>query len=238
MASSANGSGILDVTTFYSSALLVRLIVIPVVFWGVIAVLVLKRRGAARRLVLTLLGPLLTACALFVFATNGSLVLALLALATLPGTADIFLVHFVSRFSDFLMYPLMGAIAVAALSGLVAGVFAKYWPAVAAWAFPLAFLVLGQIQFHRDIARASENFKPDCLSAGSFISSLSQALKGDPFQSNLHAEARKAGEIYGWSFKARDFYKLPESTRGNVSASSSFSLTYPSCPKVPPPSNR
>jgi hypothetical protein len=112
------------------------------------------------------------------------------------------------------------------------------WPTAAVAVFSVVFLAAGQLQFHHDVRSAAEALGAKCLEAGSFRDAVSAGLN---FQrSSLYAAARNAEDIYGWSFRKRDFYKVPEDAKRYVRShrSPSFESPLPPCWPLPHPPSR
>jgi hypothetical protein len=134
-----------------------------------------------------------------------------------------------SRYYSFLSVPLSSAIllslAAAAAWARLSGKLRLLWPTVLVSVFAITFVIAGKIQFDHDVRSATEKLSPDCLDTGFFVDSPLRT----PF--SLHAAALKDGDVYGWSFRERDFYKLPRSVVPNVDLPKAHGHTsdYPSC---------
>lgn len=155
-------------------------------------------------------------------------------LLLLPVVAPFFVVSVWSKFYSFLAIPSLVALLITTAViftwlRFATGRGRAFWPTVAITTFLVTLLVAGEIQFYRDVRSASGKYEPDCLDAGSFIAAVQG---GSPeFQFDLHAAFHKGPDMYAWSFRQRDFYKLPETIGQNVSSrkSSWFAFDYPPC---------
>lgn len=158
----------------------------------------------------------------------------LLNVLLLPVFAPFAVVSVWSKFFSFLAIPSLVALLITSAAiftwlRFVAGWGRAFWPTVAVTTLLVTLLIAGEIQFYRDVRLAAGKYEPDCLDAGSFMAAV---LGGSPeFQFDLHAAFHKGADMYAWSFRQRDFYKLPETIVQNVSSrtSSWFAFDYPRC---------
>jgi hypothetical protein len=123
-----------------------------------------------------------------------------------------------SKFFSFLALPLLGAIISAAITTLLwrrflTGRWRAIWPIVAVLTFSITIIGLCQLQFDRDLASSAARLAPDCLDQKSFLEAVRLAGRQN---FGLHASAAKGDDAYGWSFRSRDFYKLPPNVKKNV----------------------
>lgn len=168
-----------------------------------------------------------------IFLSRASLPAFLLGALFWPVFAPGALLWAYSTYFAFLGVPLL----VSALAAIVAGFLhyrflgraRNFWPTTSVIVGFLSFLVAGEFQFHSRLENAAASLPPVCVTSDSFLNSMRHA--GADFQFHLHAEAIKAGDLYAWSFRENDFYKVPDSARGNVRThpGSWFSLPYPPC---------
>lgn len=132
-------------------------------------------------------------------------------------------------------YPLLFAPAmVAALSAAFVGLcigtaksqrLARCWPFAVIGVFAAVFLLAGEHQLRTRLLYQAEVLRADCMSALPFWGALQNA--GSSRQ--LHAEARKAGKRYAWSFSSADFYPVPVDVASYVRPPVGAVRTFPSC---------
>jgi hypothetical protein len=135
-----------------------------------------------------------------------------------------------NTFYSFLSVPLFVSLGIAVGATLVWIKFAsrrlrQFWPGIALAFFLVTGLAAGQVQYQRDVTAAAKRLSPECLDGGSFV----DAIAGHN-RFRLHARAVKVDEIYAWSFRERDFYRLPKGIDRNVSLKRAPLLSkHPSC---------
>lgn len=186
--------------------------------------------GIALQLVLAVLLTLVVT-----YGLNRDLLGAWLSItALLPVGLPLFGLFAWSKFYGFLAWPLLcatlvSATAVAVWTSRLTGRPRLLWPTVLVVSFFATFVAVGEFRFHRDVRSAAERLSPDCLDAGSLLDALASGVGHGRF--SLHAAARKGSETFGWSFRKRDFYKVPETVDRNVRSARSrwFVSRYPSC---------
>jgi hypothetical protein len=138
-----------------------------------------------------------------------------------------------SKYFAFLCVPLLTMAVTAVLAGFLhhrfLGRWRNFWPTASVIVGFLSFLVAGELHFHSRLKQAAVSLPPVCVTSDSFLNSMRHA--GADFQFDLHAEAIKAGDLYAWSFRTNNFYKVPDGARGNARThpGSWFSLPYPPC---------
>ena len=128
--------------------------------------------------------------------------------------------------------PLLAAIC---LGGLIASYIRKHsksyflviLPTVFILAGSFGFLVVGEMSFQLRLKQSTQSFSPSCLSGGSFMEFFRNAND----DTHLNAKAQKDGELYGWSFRRNNFFKLPSQPERNpVAVNSSWWWSpYPAC---------
>lgn len=119
--------------------------------------------------------------------------------------------------SHFLALPVVAAVAISAAASFAwyrffPGTPRAFTPSIAVVTFAIGFLAAGQIQFRHAVLTAAEVLQPDCLDSNSFVGALSEARQPS---GKLYARAVRGADVYGWSFRTRSFYKLPDSVKRN-----------------------
>lgn len=179
-----------------------------------------------------ILGTFFVAAALLTTMFREAGFFALFALMGWPVLSLFAFARAVTAHQDFFWLPVTLASVAALISGLWCWrMFAFHWfalsPAVCIAVFTGIFLLVGQVKFCHALTSSVARLSPDCADAASFISALSNA--GAEYQFNLHAAARKGDALYAWSFRANDFYEVPERVKQNVSAPRGAIGAYISC---------
>lgn len=141
----------------------------------------------------------------------------LLAAILAPIISPLFLHSALTEFAALVAPLLITAAGSAMLSVVLAQRFAHrgfhpLLPTAAALTVVVAFVVTGEFTFHRDVAAAATKLHPDCLDKRPFAMALVEPNK----RTVLPARAVKGNAMYGWSFRAQDFYRLPASVTRNV----------------------
>ena len=100
-------------------------------------------------------------------------------------------------------------------------VLRKLWPYTKTWHSILAFtasisMFLASAEARNYLLQQQEIKKLafDCLSYRPFIASITKT--GNEFQFEYHSAGRIGKDVYGWSYKKGEFYKVPLSVNGNL----------------------
>jgi hypothetical protein len=123
-----------------------------------------------------------------------------------------------SSYTGFLSLPLLVAVGIGTASAFVAHHFLQgrlrvFVPTVGVIALTSAFFLACHLSFERDVMAASVKLQPDCLDRRPFPRIL---LKGyGRWTPKLRVRAQKGPDVYGWSFRTRDFYKLGDNVQNN-----------------------
>lgn len=133
----------------------------------------------------------------------------------------------------FLREPLLFS---AIVAGVVGALHYRYvdwgrifWPTTMVLAGFLSLVVAGEVELHLELVKAAAALQPDCLTSDSFFGAIAGGRDGH--RDNLYATAIKDGAQYGWSYRASDFYEIPESVNGvHTQPGAWFSLPYRACP--------
>jgi hypothetical protein len=158
-----------------------------------------------------------------------------------PLAAPLVIGSILHGFGEFIDIPILSggitfAVSAFALSKYLRGWAQWVWPTLSLIAATSTFLLIADMRFDSLLEVAAQRLSPDCLDTGSIRHAL--AIQGAEYQFNLYAAARKGAGLYAWSFRTRDFYKVPESAMRNVRAPRGPIASFPSCyadKKVPNP---
>lgn len=154
---------------------------------------------------------------------------ALGLLTTWPAVAPLYALYICIGYPLLFAPAMIGAL-FAAFAGLCIGTaksprLARCWPFAVIGVFAAVFLLAGEYQFRRHLQHQGEVLRVDCMDALPFW----RALLNNGSSRQLHAEARKAGKRYAWSFSRADFYPIPVDVGSYVRPPLGAVGTLPSC---------
>jgi hypothetical protein len=158
--------------------------------------------------------------------------LAFVSVLLYPGIAPLELMKTWFSFEDFIRVPLVGSGVAFAISAMLLhnnlrGYAQWAWPTFALLTATATFVLIAEIRFHQKLASAAAKLAPDCLDTGSILNAI--AIAGAEYQFNLHAAARKGHDLYAWSFRHGDFYKVPDDAKRNVGVPRGPIANFQSC---------
>jgi hypothetical protein len=188
-----------------------------VVYWGVVFWPWIKHReivrplGSWRRIMLAL--PIIFIC-LMILRADASQLFGVVS----PPLGLVVISKKLSKFSTF-VWPLLLASTTVFVSVTI--ILFKFFPKIKTWHASIAmlagittFLAVGEIRARVLQMANIEKMNFDCVRFKSFTKSI--AIAEEEFQFDYHTSGQIGKDVYGWSYKELNFYKVPASVSPNL----------------------